>query len=276
MMVKNLKRLIKKKFPKLFKILKVLKLRNDDISFEGWGLMTTSTNTPWENNNKNSEIFNAIHNQMLKDIKKRRFIDTTPGNDIFDTIETLEGLKWRHYIIFISVNLLTELKSKKNFVECGVGDGLSISYVLNQISGSEADVYLYDSWSAMKKKYLFTSKEYKNIGSYNTLNFNITRENLKKYNNNIFYNRGFIPEIFETSLNPNTISWLHIDLNSSMPTLKCLDFFYEKLEINGIIIFDDYGWKGYEDTREIIDSFLEFKKGSFFQFPTGQGLFIKK
>ena len=81
---------------------------------------------------------------------------------------------------------------------------------------------------------------------------------------------------FETSSNPNTISWLHIDLNSSMPTLKCLDFFYEKLETNGIIIFDDYGWKGYEDTKEVIDIFLNDKKGTFFQFPTGQAVFLKK
>ena len=55
-----------------------------------------------------------------------------------------------------------------------------------------------------------------------------------------------------------------------------IQFFYDKIEINGLIIFDDYGWKGYEDTKEVIDIFLNDKKGSFFQFPTGQAVFLKK
>jgi len=275
-MIKKFKRFIKKNLPKTFKILKLLKQKNNDISFDGWGLLTTSTNSPWENDNKNSKIFNRIHSKILDDIKKRNFIDTTPGNDIHDSIETLECLKWRHYIIYISVNLALDSNNKKNFVECGVGDGLSISYVLDQITKLNSKVYLYDSWSEMKKEYLFTKKEYKNIGSYKSLKFQVTKDNLEKYSDKIIYNKGYIPDIFKSSINPSMISWLHIDLNSSIPTLRCLEFFYEKLEINGVIIFDDYGWKGYEDTREIIDNFLEIKKGTFFQFPTGQGLFIKK
>jgi hypothetical protein len=260
----------------MFKILKLIIKKNNEISFDGWGLVTTSTNPPWEQDNNTSKIFNVIHSKILDDIKKKKFIDTTKGNDIHDSVETLEGLKWRHYIIYISVNLVWDINNKKNFVECGVGDGLSISYVLNQITNKNSKFYLYDSWSEMKKEYLFTKKEYKNIGSYESLNFDVTKANLERYRNNIIYNRGYIPEVFKSSVNPSIISWLHIDLNSSIPTLRSLEFFYDRLEINGIIIFDDYGWKGYEDTREIIDNFLGIKKGTFFQFPTGQGLFIKK
>ena len=41
-----------------------------------------------------------------------------------------------------------------------------------------------------------------------------------------------------------------------------LNFFYEKLENNGVILFDDYAHINYEDTRKIIDSFLNDKKGN--------------
>ena len=98
----------------------------------------------------------------------------------------------------------------------------------------------------------------------------------KNFQHKIQYNKGYIPDVFDSSINPDKISWLHIDLNSSIPTLRCLEFFYDRIENNGVIVFDDYGWKGYEETKEIVDKFLNEKKGSFFQFPTGQGLFIKK
>tara|TARA_B000000609_G_C23989030_1_gene248742 strand:+ start:244 stop:405 length:162 start_codon:yes stop_codon:yes gene_type:complete len=46
-----------------------------------------------------------------------------------------------------------------------------------------------------------------------------------------------------------------------------------KISVNGVIIFDDYGRMHLE--KEIIDNFLNNKKGIFFPLPTGQALFIK-
>ena len=276
-MIKKNKEIYKKNFLNLFKIYKILIQKNNDVSFEGWGMTTLSTNNPWEKNlNDTVKIFNKTHFKILNDIKKKKFTETTPGNDISDSIETLEGLKLRHYLIFNSVKLLKNKKLKKTFVECGVGDGLSIKYVLNQTSPQKSEFYLYDSWQQMIKKYLITDVENSKIGSYNSLSFETTKKNLKNYPHKITFNKGYIPDIFNENNNPKKISWLHIDLNSSMPTLKSLEFFYDKIESNGIIIFDDYGWKGYEDTRYIVDKFLNKKNENFFQFPTGQGIYIKE
>ena len=93
--------------------------------------------------------------------------------------------------------------------------------------------------------------------------------------NQVIFNRGYIPEVFKNVKNPEVLSWLHIDTNSSIATLDSLNFFYEKLENNGVILFDDYGDINYEDTRKVIDSFLNNKKGNFLHFPTGQAFFIK-
>ena len=115
----------------------------------------------------------------------------------------------------------------------------------------------------MIKKYLITDVENSKIGSYDSLSFETTKKNLKHYPHKITFNKGYIPDIFNANNNPKKISWLHIDLNSSMPTLKSLEFFYDKIESNGIIIFDDYGWKGYEDTRYVVDKFFNKKWGFF-------------
>ena len=76
------------------------------------------------------------------------------------------------------------------------------------------------------------------------------------------------------SENPEKVSWLHIDLNSAEATISALEFFYERIVNNGIILFDDYG--GFEKTRIKIDNFFSDKRGHFINFPTGQGIFYKK
>ena len=54
------------------------------------------------------------------------------------------------------------------------------------------------------------------------------------------FNKLFLSDYFQKP--PESIIYLHIDLNSSELTLAALDFFFPKLVHGGIIIFDDYGW----------------------------------
>ena len=53
------------------------------------------------------------------------------------------------------------------------------------------------------------------------------------------------------------------------------NFFYKKIDTNGVILFDDYNHLSYEPTKIAIDNFLKNKKGQFINFPTGQSIFIK-
>ena len=69
---------------------------------------------------------------------------------------------------------------------------------------------------------------------------------------------------------------MHIDLNSANATLKTLEFFYDKLLESSIILFDDYGWHGFEETRLTIDDFFSDKTGTLQVLPTGQALYFKK
>jgi hypothetical protein len=135
--------------------------------------------------------------------------------------------------------------------------------------------YLYDSWSVMKDEYL-DRDEKKLSGSYRYLNLSRTKKNLYIFKKNTTFNRGYIPESFKNSTNPKIVSWLHIDLNSSFATLESLNFFWDKIESCGVIIFDDYGSSQYTSTKIVIDKFFENKSGHFFNLPTGQGVFFKK
>ena len=74
-----------------------------------------------------------------------------------------------------------------------------------------------------------------------------------------YYSEETIAKLRHNVQNAKKLSWAHIDLNSSYPTKKTLMFIYPLVEKNGIILFDDYGFDGYQDTRKVIDDFI-FRK----------------
>ena len=117
----------------------------------------------------------------------------------------------------------------------------------------------------MSKKYL-NYHEKKSIGKYDYLDFDQTQKNLKEYQNKIIFNKGYINKDFKKFSNPKKVNWLSIDLNSSQPTLDCLNFFYKLMEKNGIIIFDDYGSPNYVDTKKVVDKFFKKKKNRYFNY----------
>ena len=60
----------------------------------------------------------------------------------------------------------------------------------------------------------------------------------------------------------------------SKPTESALDFFYPRLVPGGVILFDDYGWDAYEDTKNAIENFFTNKPGILMKLPTGQAIYF--
>ena len=87
--------------------------------------------------------------------------------------------------------------------------------------------------------------------------------------------KGHIPNVFVENPGPSELSWLHIDLNSSMPTLKTLEQFVPKLLPGGVVLFDDYAHGGFRETREVADEYCSKVNGLLFPLPTGQAIFFK-
>ena len=240
--------------------------------FSGWG-MTTEHELPWKDLDENN-----IFSKASIDVKNFEFTKKTAGINK----KNVDTLLWRHWIIYSSAKYAIEFSNspKFNFVECGVGDGISAFFALveiatNKKSMSNFSMHLYDSWDEMRERELIESE--KNlIGKYSNLNIEITQKNLDKFSENVIYHQGYIPDSFETTKNsPELINYLHIDLNSSLPTIKTLEYFFPRLERGGVIIFDDYGWSGYSDTKKTVDSFFNERPGIFMKLPTGQAVYYR-
>jgi O-methyltransferase len=246
--------------------------------------MTTSTTyPPWKNIWPGCELTNVqgflqTDRHLRSMVRQGRFVlsqfSARPDKD-----EVLDELKWRHYVVYWSALYAaqhTEIR-QKNYAECGVCDGLTIFYALGAATAASNDpqAYLYDAWEGMKAEHLLPS-ELSAAGDYAYLSVEQTRKNLADHREAVTFNKGYLPDSLQTSRNPAAIVWLHLDLNSAMPTEESLKYFYDKLDGSGVVLLDDYGWMGYTDTKRVVDRFFMNKSATLLQLPTGQAIVFKR
>jgi len=265
-------RKITKRIPILIPILRPIKTKlfpppQPKILFSGWG-MTTVHQLPWIND--------KYFQQTSESIKSFEF---DKGLNIDST--NVDILLWRHWIVSSAVRHAIEFAKtdEHNFVDCGVSAGLSAFFALREIQRykdiKKFSMHLYDSWSSMKKEHLLESESL-SVGNYGLLSLETTKNNLSAFNEFLVYHPGYIPESLSMSLqSPDSIVYLHVDLNSAKPTENTLEFFYPRLISGGVILFDDYGWVGYDDTRITVNNFFNNKPGIIFPLPTGQAIYYK-
>jgi hypothetical protein len=245
-------------------------------AFSGWG-MTSESVPPWDAaGNSIDADFARANELLLKAIHEQKF-HLTQFRDVPSIDRLLQQLMWRHYFVFWSARYAAEAtkQNENHFVECGVCDGLTSYFVAKGFSTSKkSTLYLYDAWEAMVETHLMPSEKTM-TGAYHHLSVENTKNNLLEFQENLIFNKGYIPKSFATAKTPAEVSWLHIDLNSANATLSALEFFFNRVLPGGVILFDDYAVAGYQDTRTSVDSFFVRKPGIFLPTPTGQGLFFK-
>jgi O-methyltransferase len=64
-------------------------------------------------------------------------------------------------------------------------------------------------------------------------------------------------------------------MNCVIPEIEAAEFFWDKLVCGGVIVLDDYGWKGHHLQKQAFDEFAAKRGIKILSLPTGQGLIIK-
>jgi O-methyltransferase len=180
-----------------------------------------------------------------------------------DTMLSPEAL----YDLWWSVKYICGIGLQGDVVEFGVwkGGGLEIiGYALNHFKGTNK-IIGYDSFEGhpkpesdefdiwgnnMQKKY---HEETQKKGHWAYANYDYVFSKLKNLYINLELHKGFV----NNDINENiikSISILRLDMDWYNPTKICLNKFYDKIEVGGILIVDDYGH--HSGARQAVDEFL--------------------
>jgi O-methyltransferase len=276
----QIKLMIGKRFPRFLSIWRIIRISRGRFSFSGWGMYTdTFTSPPWASVIEGAEVDSAVEfrqtNTYLKTlIDDKKFVLSQFAHLAMQS-SALDVLAWRHYIVFWSALSASKATGDvtKNLVEVGTCDGLTAFFAMSALKSNKANYkcYMYDAWEAMKDDDLLENESSKS-GMYGYLNLETTIQNLREFSAEAVFYKGYIPDSFSVSVNPDKVIWLHVDLNAAAPTRESLVQFYGRMLPGGIILFDDYGSHDHVETKRVVDLFFKGKNVNLFQLPTGQAL----
>jgi hypothetical protein len=91
---------------------------------------------------------------------------------------------------------------------------------------------------------------------------------------NVTIVRGVIPDIL-SAFEADNIGFLYIDMDSIVPEIAAIEYFWDKILSAGAIFLNNYAYPGYEGNKKACDKFAESKDLTVLTIPTGQGLILK-
>lgn len=177
------------------------------------------------------------------------------------------GIAWRFHVLKWFAQSVKPLGG--NFVECGVWKGDTAFGLVPQVVNK---MYLIDTFQGLDPK-LSTGKEISTAPKFKpTYDYVLNR--FASFHN-VFVVKGRIPDIL-TTLTIDSISFLHIDMNSAYPEKRALEFFWPKLLVGSIVILDDYGHYEHMEQHRVHDDFASSVGVNILCLPTGQGVIQKR
>jgi hypothetical protein len=171
-----------------------------------------------------------------------------------------------------------------DFIECGVNRGFLSSAIMNALDWDKSGriFYLLDTFGGLDDR--FVSEEEKiagvmdrnkrdiNSGFY-TKNLSEVEKNFSEWKN-IKIVAGSIPETLDRVVSEK-IAFLHIDLNCALPEIAAIEHFWNRIQLGGIVLLDDYAYYGYQSQKDEMDAWSKRTGVPIASLPTGQGLIVK-
>lgn len=184
-------------------------------------------------------------------------------NDNFHTLD-------RKYTLNELIKLTKSIEG--DTVECGVYQGASSYLICKNIVDTTKQHHIFDSFEGLSEPNSKDGSHWK-MGDLSASE-KIVRHNLSIFNN-VHYYKGWIPSRFH-EVEKLKFSFVHIDVDLYQPTKDSVDFFYERLSVGGILLFDDYGFNTCPGAKLAIDEIFADKSEPIILLPTGQSFIIKQ
>jgi len=168
-----------------------------------------------------------------------------------------------------SVNIIGDV------AEIGVykgGTAKLLSLVFSEAEGKQ--IHLCDTFEGMPD--VDPVKDMHRKGDFNDTSEEAVREFLMDCKNVVIH-RGFFPETaYKAKLDEKVFSFVHVDVDIYKSVMNCCEFFYPRMPVSAVMVFDDYGALDCPGARKAVDDFFADKIETPIYLPSGQCVVVKK
>lgn len=179
-------------------------------------------------------------------------------------------IQWRVHTMLWAASICLVVEGA--FVECGTGRGVMASAICEYTGWTSRTFYLFDTFLPHMPDE--SGAQYGTSCPCYAISEGSTAKNFAEWPG-VQLVPGRVPDTL-ASVNVEKVAFLHVDMNHPDPEEAALRWFWPKLSDGAMVVYDDYGFPGYETSRERADEVAEDLGFRILALPTGQGLAIKR
>ena len=172
------------------------------------------------------------------------------------------GVRWRVHTLLWAAELAA--RQEGAFVECGTARGYMASAICDYLDWGDRPFYLLDT---------FASTDRPERPFYADAGPEPVRKNFAEWPS-VRLVVGRVPDTFDR-VDVDRVAFLHVDMNVPEPEEAAVRHFWPLMPSGGVIVFDDYGFASYPESRATADRLSRELGFSILASATGQGLVIK-
>jgi len=167
------------------------------------------------------------------------------------------------------------LRLTGDLVECGVHMGLYSLVMMRTLNFGHSDkqIYLYDTFEGLAEDYSSSDEQHLVEGVYDIADWEQQVRNSFSIYQNAHVIKGEVPGVLQDTA-PETVSFLHIDMNAAQAEVAAMDFFKSRLTPGAIVLLDDYGRSENAVIGEAHKDWFDRAGRTILELPTGQGIIV--
>lgn len=190
-------------------------------------------------------------------------------------LEAMRGVRQRTlvhdaacYVLYRAARTTADLGG--DVAEVGVYRG-GTALLLARSSGQQTTVHLFDTFTGMPAT--DSERDMHRKGDFADTSLESVAALLADHPN-VRLHPGLFPGT-ATAVAERRFRLVHVDVDIHRSVLDCCEFFYDRLQPGGMLVFDDYGWTSTVGARVAVDSFFAARAEEPLYLPTGQAVVCK-
>jgi O-methyltransferase len=175
------------------------------------------------------------------------------------------GSVWRVHTLVWAARQTASLDG--DFVECACYRGSSARVVADLVGLEGRRYFLYDLFEHDD------SMSHHAMPEHSATLYEHVRARFPEQN--VIITKGRVPDTLSVAA-PEKVAFMHLDLNNREAEIGALEILWDRIVPGGILILDDYGWRGYADQHEAEKAWFADRGYHILEMPTGQGMVVKR